>query len=347
MAIRHIPENRLSGASPTAIVVTTPGASTGARSTVVTGWPAGWTAFPKILTALRGTTLLGNLEATAQSGGTLTISGVIDGYTDFALLAGDVLELHPSALAITELHTELDALTTISDVAVSGAVTLTSSAFGKMHVCSGTTADYTIILPTAVGAAGKSFGVRMSNALTKLVTLDGNAAETINGTTIRVMWAGEVAVLESDGSNWNKIGGVSLPMQVRLSRATDQTGIIAGTWTAVIMTARDFGVPQLFDSGNGRIPIVRPGRYMVTVSAYVTQTTGTLTFAYATVGVNGTNLPWYQQSGTAGASAGSFATMLNLATGDHVETMVYNDATTAKILGGGGAHIAVAEIPSW
>lgn len=106
MTVWHVPENEAAG-TPYAITVTTPGAASGPRSTVVTGWPAGWTDFPKIVSASRSGVLLGNLEVTAQAGGTLTISGPIDGYADFALAVGDTLDLRPSKLAVTEIHDAL------------------------------------------------------------------------------------------------------------------------------------------------------------------------------------------------------------------------------------------------
>jgi hypothetical protein len=62
-----------------------------------------------------------------------------------------------------------------AEVEVTGEVLLTSTAYGKMHLCSGTSANYTVELPSAVGNEGKSIAVRMSTALTKLVTINGGA----------------------------------------------------------------------------------------------------------------------------------------------------------------------------
>ena len=127
-----------------------------------------------------------------------------------------------------------------AEISVTGATTAT---IGKMHVCSGTTGDYTLTLPAASGNAGKILGVRMSPALTKLVTVDGNASETLDGATTRIMWAEESAILLCDGSNWFKIGGKSVPMRARLSRATDESTINAATWTQCTMTPRSMGRP--------------------------------------------------------------------------------------------------------
>ncbi len=87
-------------------------------------------------------------------------------------------------------------------IAVTGAVTATIS---RMHYVTGTSADYTVTLPAASGNAGKHiafvFGPTLTE-LSKLVTIDGNGGELINGSTNRVFWAGESLVLECDGSNW-------------------------------------------------------------------------------------------------------------------------------------------------
>ena len=87
-------------------------------------------------------------------------------------------------------------------VSVTGAVTLDATAFGKMHIVTGTSADYTVDLPTAVGNGGKSIGFVCSSALTKLVTIDANSTETIEGDLVKKIWAKETLVLVSDNTNW-------------------------------------------------------------------------------------------------------------------------------------------------
>ncbi len=107
-----------------------------------------------------------------------------------------------------------------AEIAITGAVTLTSAAWGKSYVCSGTSTDYTIVLPTAVGHAGERISIRMADALTKLVTLDGNGSETLNLALTRIQWAGESCVLLSDGANLVTVGGVSKAMGARILRST-------------------------------------------------------------------------------------------------------------------------------
>jgi hypothetical protein len=99
-----------------------------------------------------------------------------------------------------------------NEVSITGATTLTSTAFGLIHVCSGTSADYQVDLPSASGNAGRIITIRMSNALTRFVTIAGAGGALIDGQATRLMWAQESAILMCDGTNWTKIGGKSRPM---------------------------------------------------------------------------------------------------------------------------------------
>lgn len=93
-----------------------------------------------------------------------------------------------------------------TEVSITGATTLTNTAFGKLHVLTGA-ANYTVGLPTAVGNAGKiiAFRVPTSVAIARSFTLDPNGTETIDGALTRVLNQGEYVELESDGTNWVRL----------------------------------------------------------------------------------------------------------------------------------------------
>lgn len=94
-----------------------------------------------------------------------------------------------------DLGTVEDSLLRVSrtEVSVTGATTLTSTAFGKMHRCSGGT--YTVTLPSASGNVGKLIGLRASTGLTGIATVAGSGFK-------RPLRTGDVITLVSDGSIW-------------------------------------------------------------------------------------------------------------------------------------------------
>lgn len=65
-------------------------------------------------------------------------------------------------------------------------------------------ADWTLTLPTAVGISGKEYMIiRTDNDITKKVTVDGNASETIGGAAdLKLYTLNERLKIVSDGANW-------------------------------------------------------------------------------------------------------------------------------------------------
>ena len=155
---------------------------------------------------------------------------------------------------------------TSAEVSVTAATTLTTTAFGKMHVCSGTAADYTVGLPAASGNAGKIIGIRISNACTKLITLDANDSESIDGAATRVMWAGESAILLCDGGGWTKIAGKSIPMVCKLTANAVQS-IPSSTTTTARLDAVVIDNAGLGNIPSNNITIRRGGTYVTVAHA--------------------------------------------------------------------------------
>lgn len=182
-----------------------------------------------------------------------------------------------------------DMLSTLisSEVSIAGSVTLTASAFGKMHVCSGTSADYTVGLPAVSGNAGKLIGFRMSPALTKFVTIDGNASELIDGAVSRAMWKDEVAVLLCDGTAWTKIAGKSIPLSCGMY-PTAAVSIPSATFTAVslggVITDNS---GSMAETANYRMRIKRPGIYRVNAVIYFQPGASAMTVPQCVVDLNG------------------------------------------------------------
>jgi len=153
-----------------------------------------------------------------------------------------------------------------AEVAVGSATTATAA---KMHVCSGTTANYALTLPAAATWTGKFIGIRISTAMTKLLTVTANGGETIDGAATRIMWAGESAILYSDGSNVFKVAGKSIPQVCHLQLGADTAAVTVNVATKVSCGTYDStrsNYAAMGDTANGKIVIARPGMYSLYMS---------------------------------------------------------------------------------
>ena len=159
-------------------------------------------------------------------------------------------------------------------VAITAAITLGETAIGKLHVCSGTSADYTIILPSPANHSGKYIGFHMDPALTKLVTLDAGVGLTIDGERYRKMRDREVAILRSDGSTWTKVAGKTVPMSGCLRVGGNQTFNASTTTRLTNFTlSNSLDAPAAFQTAASSLfTILRPGKYRV-VGGSITNST--------------------------------------------------------------------------
>lgn len=84
-----------------------------------------------------------------------------------------------------------------------GAYTVTLNDFGRLFSCDASGGDFTVTLPAAA-TAGDGFTVAVKNSGTSgAVTIDGNSAETIDGSaTIVLRTRGTGVVLRCDGTGW-------------------------------------------------------------------------------------------------------------------------------------------------
>lgn len=154
------------------------------------------------------------------------------------------------AVALSEQLTE----------SITGTASLDATDFGKLFVCSGTTSDYTVTLPTAASNTGKSIAFKGSSALTKLITIDGFSTETIDGASNIVLWAGEVLVVMSDGTNWIIVSWKKNPM-VASCQATTQSVANGSAVIADLSSSLIDNTGALVDLANNRILIKRNGLY--------------------------------------------------------------------------------------
>lgn len=302
----------------------------------------------RTLTLSGNATLSGGSHSGTNTGDqTITLTGDVTG-SGAASFAATIAN---GAVTLGKLVSTLSVLDLGAETSVTGAVTAT---LGKMHICTGTTADYTVTLPTAVGNAGRIMGFRMGSttALTKLVTLDGNAAETIDGAATRVMWSNEVAILESDGTEWRKIAGKTIPMVGRIHNTASQTGMTSGAFTTLTLTTSDIDIGAMNDATNSRITPRRSGNYQISAGARIT--TGNniarliIDIYDATVGALA--LSEMEVSGSTTYPAPNVASIRNIAAGRNVTARIFhntgvNQSTSAE--SEAPTFLCLQEIPSW
>lgn len=224
-----------------------------------------------------------------------------------------------------------------------------TAVIGRLNVCSGTSADYTVTLPAVSGNAGRYIGFRMASGLTKLVTLDGNASETIDGALTRVMRAQETALLYCDGTTWTKMAGKTIPFKLVLQRSSvsgDQE-FSSTTWTACQTPETMFGDAAMYDSTNHRIKILRNGTYTCSGSFYVAGTS--ITVAYGNVGKNQAAatqvLANIYVNSTVGA--GSVITTYECVASDYIVAAAYVTATSPRFETDAPTTVAAVENVEW
>lgn len=120
---------------------------------------------------------------------------------------GSTLEVSSSAMRMkdggtTRAKLALGAVAKV--VAQTKTTTFTASTDDDVYLCSASAGAYSATLPAAAGCAGKIFTFkRTDDTPANALTLDGNASETIGGsTTVALYTKNETLEIMSDGTNW-------------------------------------------------------------------------------------------------------------------------------------------------
>lgn len=245
-----------------------------------------------------------------------------------------------------------DMLGTLTAAEISITGTGITGTISRMHVCSGTSADYTVTLPAASGNTGKLIGFRMATGLTKLVTLDGNASETIDGSLTRIMWAGESAILLCDGSNWFKVAGKPLPMVCSMNRSTNQTAVVPSTSTTITINNVLFdNTGMMGNTGSTRIDVKRTANYITNcVVRWATSPSQADCSAYfrknaTTDFIQVGCVPFGATSFVAPTSQSS--AIQSLTAGDYLNLRGYQTSSGNCDVAGLDSSLTLVEIPAW
>jgi hypothetical protein len=90
---------------------------------------------------------------------------------------------------------------------VSKGADYTLTASDRTVVVDASGAARTMTLPAAASHAGRIYTIKKTDSSANTVTIDGNASETIDGATTKVLTAQfEVVTIQCDGANWHIIG---------------------------------------------------------------------------------------------------------------------------------------------
>lgn len=241
----------------------------------------------------------------------------------------------------------------IAEFSKSGTTTLTAADLGTIQSCIVNT-PWTLTLPSPSGYVGYQIGVRVRNGSASLLTLNVVGGALIDGKASRVMWADESAILLSDGVNWTKIGGKTIPMVAEIGQVAGQT-VTSGTMTVVKLDTVRRWIPQaMVDTANNRILVVRQASYSVLAHVALSQPATNLLRFIAMVLKNAVTVIQQETVVFAGgfpnfAAAGDVPAV----PGDFFKLQMYQLCATAAdmtVLAGptpDRVSLTVREIPEW
>lgn len=233
---------------------------------------------------------------------------------------------------------------------------------GRVHLCTGTTTNYTLSLPDPAGYIGQSMAFVMDNntstGLNRLVTLYCNVNYGIDNSFYRIMWPGETAILYSIGLSWTKIGGKSIPMAASLKRTTAQS-VSSNTWTQIVCSTSivdntsALAVP-CSDTINGRFNVFRGGNYVLSAFSSIAGAANNSAFWVAAVknaatpvaNPNGNNRMYIFSADCEGNASTTF----NCAAGDWIGVSQFCSDGVARntaISTDRQPTLSATEVPSW
>lgn len=147
--------------------------------------------------------------------------------------------------------------------AITGATTATINVYHTLGDSGG--GNYTLTLPAA-GTVGQRMSFYALTGLTEIVTIDGNAAETIDGAATYKMAANDYLLLEYDGTNWRIINTKGL---VSLTARSDAGQSLTAN-TTNLQYEDDIVDSHSAFSGNDSFTAPRTATYLIGASFAVT-----------------------------------------------------------------------------
>lgn len=225
----------------------------------------------------------------------------------------------------------------LTEVSVTGAVTLDSTAFGKNHSVTGAS-DYTITLPTPQLGKAIRFSFRHNTGI--LIRLTG---DSMGGLSDRYYIAGESVTLRGNSATDYDVESESLRYPYFVATRGSDLSLTDETWTTATYSTETYDSHATYNAGTSVFTANRPGRWKILHFALLRATT--INYAFAGVRVNTTTgtpaLSWAGLAVTIGGASSSripFEHEAILAKGNTFMPAVYLDGVTGLVLDGVSAE---------
>jgi hypothetical protein len=267
--------------------------------------------------------------STTNIGGYFNASGATNNYALIVPSGGGSVGIGTTAPASTlDVQGSLGFKTT----SISGATTLDQT--HNVVLATAGAGGFTITLPAAASNTGKTYYIKKIDNAAGLITIDGNASETIDGATTLVLYVQYDAVrIVCDGSNWYVINDELKPHNCKLTRAAAQS-INSSTWTSIAFDGEDYDIGSIGDyTTNDRIDIRRAGKYMVIAFSRMAAGIDDQEYLVGEVRKNGSAV-MDPVSYTSAASINEtpsilISTVLDCAAGDYIDFMLWHNEGAA------------------
>jgi len=233
--------------------------------------------------------------------------------------------------SLDSLIKDVDDVTYYVTAAKSANYTVLTSDRNKVLLVDATAGNITITLPASAAAtSGYEVTIKKIDSSTNTVTIDGDASETIDGSSTYVLRNQyDVAVLIADATNWSiksKIEPAALGSGVKAYQSSATSTLSVASWVVIGMDAEDYDDNTYHDtsSNNSRLTFNFTGRVHITGQIVIPNTNngifgvkirknGSADVAVHTVSLSSASQPTLQVSGD-----------FSVTSGDYFELYAYN-----------------------
>lgn len=211
----------------------------------------------------------------------------------------------------------------------------TSDTLDQTHnvVLVNNSSDISLTLPQASLNTGKVYYIKKISSGSDKISIDGYAAETIDGdATFNLFIQNSALRLICDGSNWVILDDEIIPHQVYLYRSTAQS-ISTGSATEVDFNAEKYDFGDIGDiTTDYRVEIKRGGRYMVMGGCTMPNLDDGKIIS-ARIAVNGTNIETNVDASTDGSTnelSAECIKILELAASDYIDFSIEHNSGSSE-----------------